>query len=424
MEPGLSLARRPDGRNTGDNSADFRPADPSPGLTNFPDRAMEVRDWSVEPPTGEPQGTAVCSATIENTGLEDLETSVVLLDTGLDLVGASVAGLPAGSVRTLRWNFPTGPAGRRPLVIRIPLQMGADSLSRVLGHFQTGPSPVLFSEIQAAPDEGQGEWLEIYNRGLDRFQLGDLRLKDEDAAWRSLPALDLEPGGCVAVAQDTGALADWIRTQIGARSPASSCPVEEVRVVPLTGWPTLNNSPPSDRSFSDRVWLADSLGVLDQVKLGPADLDGEGIPLPGDGRSLERVVGGFGDPGPSAWHPCASGTAGSPGCPTIRPAFQVTGPWLQPATAVLDRTSGTPGLEILLEIPDWASGFDLSVYDLAGIRRRHLAGDDKGPGPRLVVWPGTDEAGLPVVAGGYILVGTLQRGSVVADRSRCVIGVR
>lgn len=423
---GQSLARRPDGRDSGDNAADFLAASASPGFTNFPQYALEILDWGCEPPTARPQDRVTVSADLHNIGLRDLDTEVLLLVLGGQRVEAAVAGFPSDDRRLVRWEIRPDAPGRPTLEVLVPTGGDPDTLVTTLGRLQVGPGEMALNEVQAAPEQGEGEWVELACTGPRPVSLADYRIRDEDGVWRDLPPLGLGPGELVVLAADTAALGAWYRENRSHGDPLLGvCPDAPV-MVELAAWPSLNNSPPQTRDYCDRLWLADSLGVIDHLKLLAAGGGDVGVPLPEDGRSLERtslaLPGGGAE---SSWRPCATGSGGSPGCAPREVSPEGSGEWMSLPARVLDRRQGPLVLEVVVTITAPATGFTLRVFNLWGEQVRTVGGDGAGPGSRLCHWFGDDDAGRQVAPGGYIVVGELQSDlGATLSRARTVVGVR
>ena len=83
LVPGLALARRPDGADTGSNRDDFTTAQPTPGALNFRRWSAQGRDLVLEPPSLARAGEAVTvRLTLHNDGLEPWPAVDVLLTGG------------------------------------------------------------------------------------------------------------------------------------------------------------------------------------------------------------------------------------------------------------------------------------------------------------------------------------------------------
>jgi hypothetical protein len=201
----------------------------------------------------------------------------------------------------------------------------------------------------------------------------------------------------VILAEDPEAFrAHWLELPEAA---GSGCAASSVTVIRPTGWPALNNSAPSSRSYADRVLLADSAGVVDHVTLGASD--GK-VPV---GRSLERMAPvSVVATEPARWAACTALAGGTPGCPNSV-ATTVGGDALQATpNPFAPRGPAAASLHVRFRLGAGEGGYDLRIYDLWGQLVRDLGGDGLGPGPRHAVWDGRDDSGRPVPPGGYIVL--------------------
>ncbi|MBK8165911.1 MAG: lamin tail domain-containing protein [bacterium] len=397
---GRSLARRPDGRDTDDNRADFVAAAPSPGAPNFATRALVALESSVEPPSlSAPGGPVAVAALLRNDGVEDLPTARLRLACGPDTVGAMLDAVPSGQERRVEWLLRPAAAGRWPLQARLELPALPETIVVRLGHLQIGAAELRVSEVLGAPRSGQGEWIELEAVGDPLPTPGAYRLRDEDGGWVALPALDLAAGRRLIVAQDSLALAGWLAANAAGPPDASGC---GATIVPAAPWPSLNNAPPDGRTRADRVLLADSLGTI----LDHADLGEDGRALTGD-RSLERVAPGPGASSVAPWAESLAAAGSTPGCPnSVDPpagAGATGADGLAVDPPLVSRPGGQATVHLRFEVPTGAGGWDLGVFDLDGRPVRDLGGDGLGPGPRALFWDLRDDQARPVAAGGYIV---------------------
>ncbi len=428
VAPGLALARRPDGSDTGDNAADFRLVAPTPGQANFLDYKLDLEAWRCEPPHADRPGRILnVHATLLNSGLRDLTAGHLLLECEARLDEAEVTDLVSGREVNLQWEITTAGFGRHPLTILCPLPETGDTLAVGLGALQVGGGGLVLNEVQPAPADGQGEWIEVANGTGQALDLESFSIRDEDGDWRPLPEHRLLSGQLVAVAQDSAALRGWIRDNADHHDPALfACGQGEALVLGCRSWPALNNAPPAGRAFADRFYLADSCGVVvDHLTLGPGCGSWDGVPIPDRGQSLERVASSAADSMVSHWIPCSLGSGGTPGCPNSFTAPPAPGPGLGVTSRILDRRAGPTSLGLSLMVPEQGTGFRMLIFDLWGQRVRLVGGDDLGPGLRIRYWTGDDDEGRPVSAGGYILVGEVTGpGGQIRSRERLVVGVR
>lgn len=399
--PGRSLARRPDGRDTGDNRADFVAAEPSPGLPNFATRALVAVETVVEPPSlGRAGATVAIAARLRNDGVQDLPTLRLRLACGPDTVGALLDAAASGQERDLEWLLRPRLEGQWPLELRAELSDPAETLVVALGRLQVGEAGLQLSEVLGAPRSGQGEWIELEALAGTSAGPGAYRLRDDDGTWVELPPLALAGGQRIVVAEDSLALAGWLAANRDGPPDAGGCDAPLLQLAP---WPALNNSPPETRTRADRVLLADSLGtILDHVDLGA-----DGRALNGD-RSLERVTDGPPGMGVARWAESLAATGATPGCPnSVNPpdgAGSGAPGLLAAEPAVASRELGQVAVHLRFEVPAAAAGWDMGVYDLDGRGVRDLGGDRLGPGPRALFWDLLDDQGRPVAAGGYVAV--------------------
>jgi hypothetical protein len=403
MAVGLAVARRPDGRDTQDNSLDFVAHQPSPGLANFLDHELQVRDLVLDPASADRAGLRLSVvATLRNAGTEELGPGEVLLR-GFGQEGrARLDALPPDQERTLAWFLTPSEEGRHPLRVVLPLAGIPDSLVVSVGAYQVGPGELYLSEVLPDPGAGQGEWIEVGNPGSSPLWLPDFRLRDEDGAWGPLPPAWLGPGQVVVLAQDPGLLEGWMAANREAGNP-HSCPEEELPGAVLGlegGWPSLNNTPPADRVFADRIYLADSLGtVIDQVTLGDPDHD-QRVP----GVSWERIALRPRNPTGANWAPSTAPAGATCACTNSVDEPLTGAPGLTVTPGILSPEQGTSSIHLQFEVPAGARGWQLQIFDTWGGLVRDLGGDMAGPGPRDLLWDGRGDGGQFLPVGAYIPV--------------------
>ena len=192
----------------------------------------------------------------------------------------------------------------------------------------------------------------------------------------------LEPGGFALVSADTL-----------QRVPGLQPGCLRVAAVP---WPSLNNSDGRE-GYADRVLLRDPAGVVQDALSYSAGWGG------GRGRSLERLRA---DPDVRglAWAASKAPLGSTPGRPnsSTAPPTARLGLSLEPNPFSPDGDGRADALGVALDVPAGFEGFRASIFDLAGRRRRTLAGDRLGPGPRSFSWDGKDASGTTLPTGAYI----------------------
>jgi len=403
--PGHSLARRPDGRDSGNNRADFVLAQPTPGAPNFLPFSLAVVSWELDPPTVDRVSIPVrFTLEILNNGTGVFPVGAILLRLGGEDHHSLLDELPPDRERRISWIFQPPFAGLLEIEILVPHPAGPDTLVLHPASLQVGPGDLILNEVLSVPRQGQGEWVELTCGGGGEVDLTGHFIRDEDGPWRPLPSLSLFPGDFLVLTQDSLALGAW-HLENQAHGAVSSCSPESAiaRQVNLAGWPSLNNSPPADRDFADRIYLADAAGhVIDHLTIGPrvSLIGGESDP----GLSLERLAPIPRNPGASNWTPCTAMTGSTPGCANsvALTGGIPTGFTVQPR--VMDQAAGITAVHFQFTLTGQQSGWELRVFDLWGVLVRDLGGENLGAGPRDLVWDGRDDRGRPSGPGGFVVL--------------------
>lgn len=423
---GKALARKPDGRDTQDNSRDFHLAVPTPGRANFLPYDFAITTWELEPPSADRSGLRFhLTLAVRNTGTEALPSGEIYLVVGAERFAVLLDRTPPDDLRTLTWNFRPRVAGHLSLGLEMPLDATGGVLVREWTHLQVGPPGLVLNEVMAAPASGQGEWIELAAVGPEVVDLGRYQLRDQDGAWRPVGAGSLWPGEFLVLAQDSLGLAGW-HDENRNRGAPGDCPGsgELPGLHALAGWPSLNNSAPADRDFADRILLGNANGdVLDHVTLGGSNhLIGGEAPA---GVALERMSPNATNPGASNWGPSTSLTGGTPGCPnSLTPGTAFSGGF-SADPRVLDRLSGATAMHLRFDLAPGNDGWELRIYALDGALVKDFGGDRRGPGPRHLVWDGTDDRGRPALPGAYVcLLETRDETGRRSGSTKMLVGVR
>ena len=339
---GLSLARVPDDADQGSNALDFRPAMPSPGAANQPERDLAIVAGSLALVPEQPAAGASASlagVVIDRGGGVVSSGEAELSARGPDGVLAAVPlarAFAPGDTASFRIALPGLPAGKSWLAARVALpgdQVPGNDTDSLLARI--GPGPLVVTEIQFHPAAAEGEWVEVRANGTAdpaAFTLSDR------GATRGVPGAGeglLEPDSLAILAQDRAAFL--------ARHPG----LEGRRVWQVTPWASLNNS-------DDSTGLADAvvLRERDGTRSDRVDYAAAGIP---SGVPIELAPWG-------AWG-AASDPAGTPlapprPSPVLRAHFDLVPRRLR-AGAALDFAWSLP----------WPAGrVAIDVYDLAGRR--------------------------------------------------------
>ncbi len=256
---GFSLARTPDHSDLGSNAQDFAAATPSPGTANRPgrDAALVAGMLTLEPEQPAPDAAARMTGVVANRGAEPIaerEVELHVTEAGPmeeRLLGSAFFERPIAPGDTAHVFVPIVglPAGKRVLLLRTRLAGDAsaandgDSLL-----VRVGLGPLEVTEIQFHPAQGEGEWVEVRNRGDRPLDVADFTLADR----RGAPGLPVEGSG--ALAAESLAVLAQDRAALLARFPS----LDASRVWDVRPWSSLNNSD-------------DSTGVADVVTLGERD---------------------------------------------------------------------------------------------------------------------------------------------------------
>lgn len=413
---GLALARRPDGRDTGDNSRDFRAAPPTPGAVNFQQWSLAGDELVCEPPSLAAPGFPLrMTVRVRNDGWGAWPPGRISCRLGGQWREVPWPGCLPDSTVSVVWDAVPRETGALTVVLEVPADVEVPGWSMVAGICQVGPGILILQEVMAAPGDHQGEWIEL--QALQECNLAAYRLRDADGDWRTLPAHGLAPGERVVLADDAKAL--LAREEVAA--PFLPCRLTTHGVLELSGWPSLNNTVPAGRDWADRVLLADSAGtVLDHVTLGEP---GREVPA---GRSWERAAVHPPDATGWNWGVSRSLAGGTPGCPNslAAPVDGFAG-GLDPVPRVLDPAAGVAVIHIRARVPVGAAYWRVEIYDLWGAAVRTWSGDEWGGGLRDLPWSGEDDQGRSLPAGAYIvLLATTDGTGRPLGRERALLVVR
>jgi hypothetical protein len=342
---------------------------------------------------------------VVNTGLAELPGSAVrLVDTESRMrLDGWLEALAPGQGRLLRFQWLPDRPGRYQLQVEIEGIDDTASLVLQVGSYQVGLADLYLSEVMAAPASGGCEWIEVANGTQQGVNLADAFLRDEDGDWRAMPPIELAPGRWFVLVQDREKFLSWWESLLaaGANPPCESTAPAVFSAELPGGWPSLNNSPPAERSFADRVYLGDGSGsVWDHATLGA---QGHEVP---QGRSWERVA-----PTPRGaparnWGPATISLGATPACRnSLTPKDEGSGTLYLSPNPFYPRNADQAGvlhIQFVLQLGE--SGWDMCIFDLWGRQVRDLGGDRLGPGPRDVVWDGRDNEGGFVEMGAYVVL--------------------
>jgi hypothetical protein len=407
---GYSLARSPDGRDTGHNATDFVAASPAtPGAANRPevDALLAPPGLAVSTRRVAAGRTVEVRASALNGGLATLDAGRlrwglwVAARSPLPLPGSEDEGIGISAdslVATGATVDPTAPGDTVALALdwtpawdgayRLRVKVLADE-DGVLGNdiadasLRVGRGPLEITEVHYAPAGGEAEWVEIRCRAGTPVDLSLFRLSDaagtEARLTPSVPSF-VEPESLVLLTADA---AGWRALHPG---------LDGARVLGFQPWPRLNNEPGGDGP-ADRVLLLDDRGVLsDEMSYPGGDLDGHSL----ERRDLEG-------PSEEAWNWGRSALpGGTPLAPnSARPGAAAVGS-LELSLQRWRPAEAPGGVSVSYRLAWSAADVDLRVLDLRGRRRRQLV---RGPSGAfgLVEWNGEDDAGRRLPSGPYLI---------------------
>ncbi len=400
---GLSLSRRPDGRDSGNNRADFVAAEPTPSGPNFLPFSLALTDQVFDPShLSRPGDPLHVSLVLRNNGTEDLTAGPCRLVWPTGATGAWWDGAAPDGVLTLHFVLRPELRGMVPLTFELAVGDRPDTLRCAVGPVQVGAPALRLHEVMPAPGQGQGEWIELHWTGSGSLDLTGYALRDEEGDWARLPAVTVPAGELAVAAEDSAALMAWWSANRLAGAPVCGTTAFAPMVLALSRWPSLNNTPPSSRAHADRVYLADPDGVvLDTVAWG-----GEHQELPDRDLSLERIGPEAVNPGAANWMVCTAQAGSTPGCVnsvTPGPAGAVAGSGLRVVPPVLDRITGPTAVHLKFTLVGAETSWEVRLFNLWGDGVRDFGGDARGPGPRDLVWDGHTDSGWQVGPGAYLV---------------------
>lgn len=364
---GMTLARVPDDADRGSNALDFQAAEPSPGRPNQPalDAAMIPGTLALDPERPDPGGSARLAGFAVNRGATTIGSGAIALRVESEAAGErrvawegtlEAAPGPGDSVHfdVMLVDLPKGVV---TIVARIALagdEMPANDADSLRA--RVGPGPLELTEIQFHPSHGEGEWVEVRNRGAAAVDPATYTLSDRGTS-RGRPE-----GGITPCAPESLAVLAQDREALLARHPD----LDAARVWQVRPWSSLNNSNGAE-GVADLVVLRDAEGL-------PSDSYGysaSGVP---SGVPLERRDDGL-------WWP-ALAPEGTPLAPYRAP------PSLAGAFAIAPRrlrAGGAPA-ELSWSLPWSRARVAVDLYDLAGARVAEPLPETDAPDRGAVRW--------------------------------------
>ncbi len=280
VDAGQSIARTPDGRDTGDNASDFVAATPTPGRRNVAryDAAPALSTDTPARAGRDRPGVERIAIEIENLGLVDIPAGAVTIAAGdssdldvpeTDTVQNVDVIMPGASEHvTLDVTF-TAPGYHWISIVARYSDDERTANDRVSLVRRVGRPSILVSEVMTAPRAGCPQFVELYNAGSDAVVLTNYALRDTRAKPVRIDtdSLVLAPREFVVVSDDA------VQLRTCARAGVSIFDVEG-------SWPSFNKS---GGEFADSVVVLDALDIPVDAVAYPGVASGT------SGQSLERV---------------------------------------------------------------------------------------------------------------------------------------
>ena len=378
---GLSLARLPDGFDTGDNASDFRAVVPSPGMPNAPEVGIVVESLRAEPPHL-PAGQRVTFRwEIRNVGRTPYRGRVELrcqVHPG-EILGAHVVepAIAPGARGAFAVEVDPPPGTHQPR---------SDAMQLPIGVWPGAHGELRVSEAMSRPRAAEPEWIELVNDAsaivaLDAFAI-------EDAAGTRFPLAGvLAPRERVIVTSDRAAF-DAVWSVPG-----------NVAVIEGRPWPALNQSAPA--------------GVeAERVRLLVEEFDVDVAALPGgadEGTSWERTVLALPGSALENWGPSLDARGGTPGRVNSRNGDRPVPPGPAGSLAIVPapfRPDHEPTALIALRTERPAAHCRIEIYDAEGRRVASLTPWSATEREHRALWDGRDTHGRRAPLGLYVVVAT------------------
>lgn len=414
IEPGSSLARKPDGSDTDRNDVDFVPADPTPGKKNFcaRDVALGIESRGLLPCRGAPFEIKV---KLVNCGLEPFRSRVSILAEALcdgreAAEGRAELDLALHVAGSDSVRISLSPPAAAALDVRAWLSGAPDenpeNNSSVV-RLATSPGAVVINEIMYRPREGGSEWIELEGASGAPVNLKSWTICDATERRRVIAKEDvrLKTGEFLILAQDSAAFA--------AEHPGCHAPVRK-----LSGsWPSLNDT--DSEGFAEAIEIFDSSGVLVERITYKNLLGSE------RGRSIERVSESAcsGSPG-GIWHRSADPSGSTPGQDNSihgEPAPSASSLRVDP-NPFCPRTARAAVISGSLRAGE--TGFRVRIFDMGGAEVRRIFAENGGAPSFSCRWDGRGNDGSPARTGLYVcLVEYVRTGGGVCRKEKTCIAV-
>ncbi len=414
VEAGESLSRKPDGRDTDDNRADFTPSVPSPGGRNFHTKDLQISllHETLLPCRG---SLFVFPVLLRNVGLERFSGPVAVT-----AVSVSCGGVSCSERAEAILELDTGCEATFDLRLQAPDERRADFLAALASStdenpsndtisvtLNTSPGSIIINEIMYRPAKGGSEWIEVLNTGIEQINLNGWSIEDAAGSRRTIAEGDrtIDTGEFLIIAQYPGIF----------RERYADCTAQVIDVV--GGWPVLNDG--AGVGMAESVTLYGNTGMPVEL-VEYHDMMGEER-----GRSIERFseLACSSAPG-TIWHRCALAAGATPGSENSTRTVHLSARGglefdPNPFCPLNDREVVITG-----SLRQGEHGISVRIFSLEGYEIAHIFGEEGGARIFSCRWDGRDWSGRIVSTGLYICsVEFSVQGGVVCRRERDCIAV-
>jgi Lamin Tail Domain len=239
------------------------------------------------------------------------------------------------------------------------------------------------NEIKFLAEEGEPEWLELYNSGEKKVSLEGWGIADKKDTVLVDSAVFIHPGQYKIIAEKAGLDTLYV--------------LADSLIVVLPKLPTFNNG-------DDVIFLLNPLGGwLEQVPYENDWLEGEEGRMP----SLERINYNLDSRLQRNWGPSVAGENATPGMENS--LYTVPGETLKSSLAISpnpfspDNDGHEDHALISVKLPLSTARIKVVIFDMLGRKRRTLRDNSFSGENTTVVWDGRDDAGRKVRMGIYIV---------------------
>ncbi len=336
--------------------------------------------------------------TIMNRGLNRFQANVLLhlfIDSNKDslfdpnetllLNESLVLQLEPSETYSLETNWTPDNAGKYWLVGTIEAPSDENSLNNThvleLDIYESAEH-LIINEIKFLSDDGEPEWIELFNSGEDALSLQQWAIADNRDTVRIDSSLIVNPGEFFVISADTGLMRRYS--------------LSGDQLLTLSGMPTFNNT-------EDVVYLLNPAGHwIEQVPYSKDWLEGQAWRNP----SLERIHQNSDSRLARNWGPSTSDYGATPGRENSINAEALpveTGIQIAPNPFSPDNDGHEDHAVIALKLPLETARIRVEIFNINGIKIRTIVDNHFSGSMQSVIWNGRDDRKKRVPAGIYIV---------------------